>query len=55
MNYTEKQVEDAFKFYLKKHKIVVKSDKQMRSEFNVWKAIQITKMLRDKGDYALEL
>jgi hypothetical protein len=55
MKYTEKQIEDAFKFYLKKHKIAVKSDKQMLSEFNVWKAIEITKMLRDKGDYALEL
>ena len=55
MNYTEKQIEDAFKFYLKKHKIAVKSDKQMLSEFNMWKAIQLTKMLRDKENYALEL
>jgi hypothetical protein len=55
MNYTEKQIEDAFKFYLKKHKIIVKDDKHLKSEFNMWKAIQITKMLRDKGNYALEL
>jgi hypothetical protein len=55
MNYTEKQIEDAFEFYLKKHKIIVKDDKHLKSEFNMWKAIQITKMLRDKGNYALEL
>jgi hypothetical protein len=55
MNYTEKQIEDAFKFYLKKHNIVVKDDKQMKSELNIWKCIQTTKMLRDKKDYALEL
>lgn len=55
MNYTEKQIEDAFKFYLKKHNIVVKDDKQMKSELNIWKCIETTKMLRDKGNYALEL
>ena len=55
MQYTEKQIEDAFKFYLKKRNIVVKDDKQLNSEFNMWKCIETTKMLRDKGNYALEL
>jgi hypothetical protein len=55
MDYTEKQIEDAFKFYLKKHKIVLKDDKDRSSNFRIWKAIEYTKMLRDKGTYTLEL
>lgn len=55
MDYTQKQIEDAFSFYLKRRKIVVKDDKQLNTEWNIWKCIQTTKMLRDKKDYALEL
>jgi hypothetical protein len=55
MDITEKNIEDAFNFYLKKHKIVVKDSKELKSQYNIWYSIQLMKLLRDKKDYALEL
>lgn len=54
-NYTEDQIMAAFYKYIRTKGIIVDSEVKKLKEYRFWQTVQLSKLLRDKDKFQLEL